>query len=67
MLPWAVVVLKYVHVAYELVGSWYGDAVWEAALLEVAHASPLTREPHIEEVRQLVRLELPGLFAGSLG
>lgn len=29
-------------------------AVWEVALLEVAHASPLTGEPHIEEVRQLV-------------
>lgn len=62
MLTWAVVVLNRVHAAYELVGAWYGDAVWEVALLEVAHASPLTRESHIEEVRQLVRREVFGLF-----
>ena len=42
MLTWAVVVLNRVHVTYLLVWAWYGDSVWEVALLEVAHASPLT-------------------------
>lgn len=63
----AVVVLNRVHVSCLLVWAWYGDSVWEVALFEVAHASPLTREPHIEEVRQLVRREVLGLFVGSLG
>lgn len=57
MFTWAIVVLNRVHVTYLLVWAWYGDSVWEVALLEVAHASPLTRE-----VRQLVRSEVLGPF-----
>lgn len=63
-LTWSVVVLNYVHVAYLLVGTRDGDAVREVPLLEVAHPSPLTGEARTEEVRQLVRLEVLGLFVG---
>lgn len=56
MLTWAVVVLNRVHVTCLLVGTRHGDAVWEVALLEVGHASPLTREAQPEEVRQFVIL-----------
>lgn len=64
---WAVEYYDGVDVPRVLVGTRDGDAVWQVTLLEVAHASPFTREPRIEEVRQLVRLEVLGLFVGSLG
>lgn len=67
MLTWAVVVLNCVHAPHELVGAWYGDPVWEVALLEVAHASSFTWEVVTKEVRQFVRFEVIGLFVGSLG